>query len=54
MSSESLLKGRGILTPLQQELERWPVKMLKPFEPAALKKSFQALALEIMDRMTQK
>jgi hypothetical protein len=35
------------------ELERWPVKMLKPFEPAALKKSFQALALEIMDRTTQ-
>jgi len=35
------------------ELERWPVKMLKPFEPAVLKKSFQALALEIMDRTTQ-
>ncbi|NWG75013.1 MAG: hypothetical protein HXY24_10465 [Rubrivivax sp.] len=35
------------------ELERWPVKMLKPFEPAVLKKSFQALALEIMDRTIQ-
>ena len=35
------------------EIERWPVKMLKPFDPAVLKKSFQDLALEIMDRTTK-
>jgi hypothetical protein len=30
------------------ELERWPVKMLKPFEPSVLKKSFLDLAVKIM------
>ncbi len=33
------------------ELEKWPVKMLVPFEPATMKRSFQALAVEIMQRV---
>jgi len=34
------------------ELERWPVKMLKPFEPKRLKTLFQSLALQIMEEIT--
>lgn len=33
------------------ELEKWAVKMLVPFEPATMKRSFQALAVEIMQRV---
>lgn len=33
------------------ELERWPVKMLKPFDPKRLKSSFQSLALKIMEEI---
>jgi len=32
------------------EAERWPVKMLKPFEPTKIKRKFQGLALELMGR----
>jgi hypothetical protein len=32
------------------EMERWPVKMLQPFEPRALKKSFLAWAVKLMDK----
>ena len=31
------------------ELERWPVKMLKPFEPPVLKKTFLDWAMQLMD-----
>lgn len=34
------------------ELERWPVIMLQPFEPLRLKQTFQQLAQEILDRLT--
>jgi len=34
------------------ELERWPVKMLKEFHPLALKQVFQELAMELMSRVT--
>jgi len=34
------------------ELERWPVQMLQPFEPRALKAQFQAIALQLMGRLT--
>lgn len=30
------------------EIERWPVKMLKPCDPVALKRTFQDLAMRIM------
>ncbi|MCR4406294.1 MAG: nucleotidyl transferase AbiEii/AbiGii toxin family protein [Anaerolineae bacterium] len=33
------------------ELERWPVKMLIPFEPVALKREFQDWALALMSRI---
>jgi hypothetical protein len=33
------------------ELARWPVQMLVPFEPRALKAQFHALALQLMDRV---
>ncbi len=36
------------------ELERWPVKMLKPFEPAALKKTFLDWAMQLMDQHMRK
>ncbi len=36
------------------EPERWPVKMLKPFEPVEIKKNFQGLALELMGKATKK
>lgn len=32
------------------ELARWPVKLLLPLEPAALKQQFQALALDLLAR----
>ena len=32
------------------ELERWPVKMLKPIDPKDLKSSFQKLAVELLDK----
>jgi len=32
------------------ELERWPVKMLKPVNPSDLKSSFQKLALKLLDK----
>jgi len=31
------------------EIERWPVKMLKPFEPPVLKKTFLDWAMKLMD-----
>ncbi len=31
----------------------WPVKMLLPFDPAELKRSFQRLALDLMNQVTQ-
>ncbi|MBA4376925.1 MAG: hypothetical protein C0401_12250, partial [Anaerolinea sp.] len=36
------------------EAERWPVKMLKPFDPVEIKKKFQRLALELMGRTAKK
>jgi len=36
------------------EAERWPVKMLKPFDPVKIKKKFQRLALELMQKTTKK
>ncbi len=33
------------------ELEKWPVKMLIPFDPKALKKQFKEFALEILDKI---
>ena len=30
------------------EIERWPVKMLVPFDPVQLKTNFQRLAMELM------
>jgi len=32
------------------ELERWPVKMLKPVNPSDLKSSFQELAVKLLDK----
>lgn len=32
------------------ELERWPVKMLKPIDPKDLKSSFQKSAVELLDK----
>ncbi len=32
------------------ELERWPVKMLKPIDPKDLKASFRKLAVELLDK----
>ncbi len=34
------------------ELERWPVKMLKSFDPKDLKSRFKALALQLMEEIT--
>jgi hypothetical protein len=34
------------------EIERWPVKMLIDFDPIDLKRSFQVLSTEIINRMT--
>jgi len=36
------------------EPERWPVKMLLPFEPSQLKHTFQKLAMDLMSRVTGK
>lgn len=36
------------------EAERWPVKMVKPFEPMEIKRKFQGLALELMGRAAKK
>ena len=36
------------------EIERWPVKMLKDFEPPALKKTFLDWAMKLMDRNMKK
>ena len=36
------------------EAERWPVKMLKPFEPVKIKRKFQELALELMGKAAKK
>ena len=36
------------------EIERWPVKMLVPFDPVQLKADFQALALELMKGLSTK
>lgn len=33
------------------EIENWPVKMVKPFEPMKLKAEFQALAMNLMRRI---
>jgi hypothetical protein len=34
------------------EPERWPVKMLLPFDPLDLKRTFHSLAMELMSRVT--
>ncbi len=34
------------------QLERWPVRMVQPFDPRALKAQFRDLALELMSRLT--
>jgi hypothetical protein len=34
------------------EAERWPVKMLKPFDATAIKRQFQELALWLMSKVT--
>jgi hypothetical protein len=34
------------------ELSRWPVHMLRPFDPVELKRQFRSLALELMARLT--
>jgi hypothetical protein len=36
------------------EIERWPVKMLKPFEPPVLKATFLDWAMTLMDRSLKK
>ena len=36
------------------ELERWPVKMLQPLDPRALKKTFLKWAVELMDQTLKK
>lgn len=36
------------------ELERWPVKMLKPLDPRALKRTLLDWALDLMDKTTKK
>lgn len=36
------------------ELERWPVEMLKPLSPLELKERLRKFALEIMDRLKKK
>lgn len=36
------------------ELERWPVKMLQPFEPRVLKRTLLDWAMELMDKSTKK
>lgn len=35
------------------ELDRWPVRMLQPFDPRLLKAQFQAMALQLMARATE-
>jgi len=34
------------------EIERWPVRMLRPLKPNELKAQFRKLALQLMDRVT--
>lgn len=36
------------------EIERWPVKMLQPFDPRAIKKTFLEWAIKLMDKTTKK
>jgi hypothetical protein len=36
------------------ELERWPVKMIQPFDPRDLKRTFLDLAVKLMDRTMKK
>ena len=36
------------------ELERWPVKMLQPFDPRALKKTLLDWAIVLMDKTMKK
>lgn len=36
------------------ELDRWPVKMLKPFDPRALKRTFLDWAMRLMDKARKK
>jgi hypothetical protein len=36
------------------EIERWPVKMLQPFEPHVLKKRFLGWAVKLMDETMKK
>ncbi len=42
------------VTNFPDEIERWPVKMLVPFDPVQLKSDFQNLALELMKGLTTK
>jgi hypothetical protein len=41
-------------TKFPDELERWPVKMILDFDPVILKRSFQALAMEILAKNSRK
>jgi len=36
------------------EAERWPVRMLKPFDPVTVKQKFRELALELMEKSAKK
>lgn len=36
------------------EIERWPVKMLQPFDPRTIKKTFLEWAIKLMDKTTKK
>ena len=36
------------------ELDRWPVKMLRPFEPRKLKQTFLEWAMKLMEKTTKK
>lgn len=36
------------------EIERWPVKMLQPIDPRAIKKTFLEWAIKLMDKTTKK
>lgn len=42
----------GRAADLPNELARWPVQMLQPFEPVVLKTQFQELAIQLMAKIT--
>lgn len=37
---------------LPDDPERWPVRMVRPFEPKRLKDRFRSLALDLLERFT--